>query len=257
MTAPNFETNDETETTNPEGADPIDSSPEGANIQPQNTPPQPPAIDFAALYRESVAERRRLEEERERLLAERNAPQHQDPEITDEYFEKHGTAKGVKTIVESTVSKLLRETLGDVGEISQDFKRNKQIASAEEKFYQDFPNLFVVRGQLSSTVRQLLSNAPNVDSGTYRQVALATIGALTAQGFNPNSNTPAAQPQTPSTPSVPSAPSPRSVPPTRKTVRKLTEFERSAMKRAGFDPNKSDDIDGFFAMVENDEGVTV
>jgi hypothetical protein len=29
------------------------------------------------------------------------------------------------------------------------------------------------------------------------------------------------------------------------------------MKRAGFDPNKREDVDSFFAIVNNDEGITV
>jgi hypothetical protein len=256
MNVPNLETNDETATDQHEGADHIDTPQEGVSIEEQTTQPAAPQIDWTSLYRESLAERRRMEEELDRLRSERNAPQNpQHVEITDEYFEKHGTAKGVTSIVESTVAKLLRESLGDIGELSQDFKRGKQLATAEEKFYQEFPQLTGYKDQLSPTVRQFLSNAPSVDSNTYRQVALSAIGALTVQNLN---NPPAPQ-NTPTkeAPSVPSAPAPRNGGQIRKPVRKLTEMERSAMRKNGFDPNKAESIDEFFALVENDEGVTV
>lgn len=255
MPVPNMEQNDEPLLDEQEGADHIDTQQESVNIDQQNTTPTP-SIDFSALYRDSLAERRRMEDELERLRNERNAPQNpQHVEVTDEYFEKHGTAKGVTAVVESTVAKLLRESLGDIGELSQDFKRGKQMASAEEKFYQEFPQLMGYKEQLSPTVRQFLSNAPSVDVTTYRQVALSAIGALTVQNL---SNTPAPQPTpTKEAPSVPSTPVPRAGSQIRKPIRKLTEMERSAMRKSGFDPNKAESIDEFFALVDNDEGVTV
>lgn len=258
MTAPNMELSDDTTLDQNDGADHIDGGDGTPNIEPQNTAPAIPQIDYAALYRESVAERRRLEEEADRLRQAQQQPKQQfaDEEITDEYFEKHGTAKGVKTIVESVIAKQLRESLGDIGELSQDFKRGKQIASAEERFYQEFPQLIGYKDQLSATVRPFLNNAPNVDVNTYRQVALSAIGALTVQNLTQQQNAPAnTQPQ--ATPSVPSAPAPRGGTQIRKPVRKLTEFERTAMRKAGFDPNKSESIEEFFKIVEGDDGVTV
>lgn len=248
MSAPNVDLEQEEA---PDTTQDIDTTSEGGNIETQN---QAPAIDFQALYRESLAERRRQEEELERLRGERNKPaQSQDEDITDDYFEKHGTAKGVAAIVETKVAKLLQQSLGDIGELSQDFKRGKQIASAEEKFYQEFPQLLGWKDQLSSSVRGFLSNAPNVDIGTYRQVALSTIGALTVQNLNAQPQ----KPNTPQSPSVPSAPTQRTNTQTKAPIRKMSEFERSAMKRAGYDPNKREDVDAFWAIVDGEEGVTV
>lgn len=257
MTAPNLELNDDPTLEQNDGADHIDGGDTTPNIESQNPAPVVPQIDYAALYRESVAERRRLEEEADRLRqAQQQKPQYADEEITDEYFEKHGTAKGVKTIVESVIAKQLRESLGDIGELSQDFKRGKQIASAEERFFQEFPQLGALKDPLTTEVRKYLQNAPSVDVNTYRSTALAMIGALTAQNFNPAAAQ-QTQPQTQPTPSVPSAPAPRGGAQIRKPVRKLTEFERTAMRQAGFDPNKSESIEEFFRIVEGDDGVTV
>lgn len=256
MTAPNAQLNDETMTETDNEADHIDSSPEGSNIEAQNPTPQPPTIDFAALYRESLVERRRQEEELERLRNERNAPQTpQHQEITDEYFEKHGTAKGVATIVESVLERKLRETLGDVSELSQDFKRGKQLAAAEEKFYQAYPQLAGYREQLAPNIRSVLANAPSIDPRTYEQATLSAIGLLTINNLNAAPPQPQTQPS--NTPNVPSTPAPRGGVQIRKPVRKLTEFERTAMRQAGFDPNKADSIEEFFRIVEGDEGVTV
>jgi hypothetical protein len=257
MTAPNLdqvETNDPTFET---PSDPIDSSSEQSTVQEVPAAPVAPAIDWTAMYRESLAERRRMEQELEELRQQRNAPTSTPEEdITDDYFEKHGTAKGVHAVVKKTVAELLRESLGEVGEISQDYKRNKQLSTAEEKFYQSYPQLAGYREQLSPNVRQLLSNAPSIDPATYERTTLAAIGYLTINNLAAQNNTP--QTPTSNAPSVPSAPTPRSAgTPVRTPTRRLTELERSAMKRAGFDPNDGKSIQEFFAIVENDEGVTV
>lgn len=255
MTAPNLDQVETNDTTLDAPSDPIDTSAEQSNIQEVPAAPTVPAIDWATMYRESLRERQRMEEEVEALRQQRNAPApQQDEDITDDYFEKHGTAKGVKSIVESTVSKLLRETLGDVGEISQEFKRNKQLTIAEERFYQSYPQLAGYREQLSPNVRQLFSNAPTVDPKEYERTALATIGYLTINNLAQQNNAP----QPTSAPSVPSAPTPRNAgTPVRTPTRRITEFERMAMKKNGFDPNDPKSIQEFFAIVENDEGVTV
>ena len=252
MSEENLETQND-QLNDQETADPIDTQQETVNVEPQNTAP---AFDMGALYRDSLAERRRLEAEIEALRqAQQRTPQHEEIEVTDEFFEKHGTAKGVKTIVESVIAKQLRESLGDIGELSQDFKRTKQINSAEEKFFQEFPQLISYRDQLAPTVRQFVSNAPNVDVNTYRQVALSAIGALTVQNLTQQNNAPA---PTNSNVAPTSTPTPRTASaPVRTPVRRLSELERTAMRNSGYDPNKREDIDAFFAIVENDEGVTV
>lgn len=255
MTAPNLEMlDDEPNNESQEGTDPIDSQESGSNIEPQTPTPTAPSIDWAAMYRESLADRRRMEAEIEEIRKAQSVPRQEDVDITDEYFEKHGTAKGVAAIVETKVAKLLQQTLGDVGEISQDFKRNKQLSVAEDNFYRSYPQLAGYREQLAPNIRQFLANAPNVDPRTYEQTTLAAIGAMTISNLG---QTPAPTPTPSQAPSVPSAPTPRGGQQVRTPVRRLTEIERTAMRRAGFDPNKAESINEFFAIVENDEGVSV
>ncbi len=257
MTAPNFQTTDATETENLEGTAPIDNTPEGSDIGGSTpTTSAVPAIDPWALYRESLAERRRMEQELEEARQRLNAPKPQDEEeITDEYFEKHGTAKGLTKIVRSQVATLLKESLGDIGEISQDFKRGKQLSAAEEKFFQSYPHLVNFKDQLAGPVRNLLSNAPSVDPATYERTALAAIGYMTVNNMMQQPAAPTTQTAPVTTPSAPTQRATASQ--VRKPTRRLTEFERTAMRKSGFNPDDSKSVEEFFAIVENEDGVTV
>ena len=219
--------------------------------------PTVPSVDFAALYRESLAERQRLAQEAEQYrnqLQQRNAPP--EEEITDADIERYGTTGTIRKIVENTIAKQLREQLADIGEISQDFKRNKQLANAENHFFQQFPELQGVRDGVSSVVRQALQNAPSIDPTTYSQTALAAIGLYNIQ----NMRNQTAQPSAPAPASVPSPSVPasrgKSPVPAAPSIR-LSELERSAMRKYGYDPNKADDVEKFMAIVNNTEGVTV
>jgi hypothetical protein len=210
------------------------------------------------LYRESLAERRQRDEELAQLraqLSQRNAQQ--EEELTDNDIERLGTVGTINKVVENQLRKHLSEQFGPITEMSREFKRNKQIAEAENQFFQQFPQAASAREALSGVVRQTLANAPNVDANTYTQAALAAVGLYT---FNNMNNQPPAAPPQNAAPSRTSAPAPRvngnpSAP--AATGRRLTELERTAIRNFGLDPNKRADVDSFFAIVENDEGVTV
>lgn len=246
---------------NNEGEAPLDNPEEGTIVQEQGTqetvtqPPAAPQIDFAALYRESVRERQQRDEELAQLraqLTQRNAPQ--EEELTDNDIERLGTVGTINKVVENQLRKHLSEQFGPITEMSREFKRNKQIAEAENQFFQQFPQAQSAREALSSVVRQTLANATNVDATTYTQAALAAVGLYT---FNNMNSQPAAAP---AAPTRTSAPAPRvngnpAAP--AATTRRLTELERTAIRNYGLDPNKRADVDSFFAIVENDEGVTV
>jgi hypothetical protein len=225
-----------------------------ANETPTPTQPSAPSIDFAALYRESLAERRRMEEEIASIRNQQNAPK-EEP-LTDADIERYGTVGTIERVIENKLRQHLSEQFGPITELSKEFKRNKQIESAEAQFFQQFPQLEAVRGNLTQIVRQAVSNVPNVDGNTYGQAALAAIGL-----YNINQMTQQQQnaPVQNNTPSRTSAPAPRvnGAPTPSTPTRRLSELERTAMKQAGFDPNKRDDIDKFFAIVENDEGITL
>ena len=109
------------------------------------------------------------------------------------------------------------------------------------------------RDVLSSTIRGQLQNAPQVDPGTFAQQAFATIGYYTAM----NAATPAQAPVTQTPPRQAAPVRTNGTPAPSRNVPKLSELERTAMRRAGFDPNKREDVDSFFAIVNNDEGITV
>lgn len=226
----------------------IDESAPTEQVSQQVAQPQQD-LDWRALYAQSVRERQMREAELEQLRQQQYQPK-EDLSVSDADIEKLGTVETIGRIVR----KQLQETLGDVGEISRDFKRQKQMDTAESQFFQQFPHLAQYREVLSGTIRGQLQNAPNVDPAAYATQAFATIGYYTAM----NAANPPAQPVT-NTP-------PRQAPPQTRTngapiptrnAPKLSELERTAMRKAGYDPNKAADIDSFFAIVNNDEGITV
>ena len=227
----------------------IDDSASTEQISPQ-TPQAQPDLDWRALYAQSVRERQQREAELEMLRQQQMQPR-EDLSVTDADIEKLGTVETIGRIVR----KQLQETLGDVGEISRDFKRQKQMDTSEAQFFQQFPHLAQYRDVLSSTIRGQLQSAPTVDANTYATQAFATIGYYTAMNAaNPNMQQP-----------VNNTP-PRQAPPQSRTngtpigtrnTPKLSEMERTAMRKAGYDPNKATDIDAFFAIVNNDEGISV
>lgn len=251
--------NEEVIIDNEQNGDTLDT-PSGEGNTPEVTPSAPtaPQIDFAALYRESLAERNRLQAEAEALRNARSTPQ--EEEITDEHLEKYGTTGTIKKIVAQTIRAELQGSLGDIGQISQDYKRGKQFESAEGAFFAQNPHLAPYRDDLSRSVRQTLANAPNIDPQRYMEVAYATIGMYQANAMAQqmqNGGQPAAQPQS-NAPARPSAPTPRvGNAPVNNSAPRLNEIERHAMRKAGFDPNKREDYDKFMAIVNNDEGITV
>jgi hypothetical protein len=230
--------------------------PSGESNTEQTTESVPvvPQIDFASLYRESVAERNRLQAEADSLRSQRNAPAPvQEEEITDEHLEKFGTTATIKKLVAQSIRQELKESLADVGQFSQDYKRSKQTDQAEAAFFQQFPQLSGVRDGLSQIVRQTLQNSPHIDPTTYNNVALNAIALYQINALSQQQNTPA-----PVNNSRPSAPTPRTGgTPTATAGPRINEIERNAMRKAGFDPNKRDDYDAFMKIVNNDEGITV
>jgi hypothetical protein len=227
----------------------IDESVAADQVSQQN-PQAQPDLDFRSLYAQSVRERQMREAELESLRQQMMARPQEDLSVTDADIEKLGTVETIGRIVR----KQLQETLGDVGEISRDFKKQKQLDSAESQFFQQFPHLAQYRDVLSGTIRGQLQNSNSVDAGSYATQAFATIGYYTAMN--------AAAPVQQQNNTVP----PRQAPPTSRTngapnpVRsapKLSELERSAMRKAGYDPNKATDIDAFFTIVNNEDGITV
>lgn len=223
------------------------------------TPPASNELDWKLLYAQSVRERQERENELQQLRQQLTAPKQaapQEEEITDADIERYGTTGVIKKIVAQTLRSELQNSLGDVREVSQDFKKNKQIASAENAFFSQFPHLAQYRDTLSSTIRGQLTNFQSVDPNTYATQAFATIGYYTAmnaaqpaQTTNAPVNTPTPKPMTPTRTNGSPAPT--------RTAPRLNELERTGMKRIGLDPNKPEDVQEFLRMVNNDEGVTV
>jgi hypothetical protein len=216
----------------------------------QQNPQGQPDLDWRSLYAQSVRERQMREAELETLRQQAMARPQEDLSVTDADIEKLGTVETIGRIVR----KQLQETLGDVGEISRDFKKQKQLESAEVQFFQQFPHLAQYRDVLSGTIRGQLQASPSVDASTYATQAFATIGYYTAM----NAATPPQQ-QTNTVPPRQATPTSRinGAPSPVRSAPKLSELERTAMRRAGYDPNKATDVDAFFTIVNNDEGISV
>lgn len=239
----------------------LDEQVDGGDTSPQTPEPQPTSneLDWKLLYAQSVRERQERENELAQLRQQLTAPKPsapQEEEITDADIERYGTTGVIKKIVAQTLRNELSNSLGDIREISGDFKKNKQIASAEEAFFSQFPHLAQYRDTLSKTIRGNLNNFQSVDSNIYATQAFATIGYYTAMNAaNPN----------PATPPVNNAATPKPMAPTRnngaptptRQAPRLSELERTGMKRIGLDPNKAEDVQEFLRIINNDEGVTV
>ena len=216
----------------------------------QQSPQGQPDLDWRSLYAQSVRERQMREAELDSLRQQAMARPQEDLSVTDADIEKLGTVETIGRIVR----KQLQETLGDVGEISRDFKKQKQLDSAEVQFFQQFPHLSQYRDVLSGTIRGQLQTSPSVDASAYATQAFATIGYYTAMNA-------ASQPQQQNNTMPPRQATPTSringAPAPVRSTPKLSELERTAMRRAGYDPSKATDIDAFFTIVNNDEGITV
>jgi hypothetical protein len=244
----------ETELSTENSVQHIDESENSGDSSPQNPPAPTPDLDWKLLYAQSIRERQERDAELSALRAQLNAPKpQQEEEVTDADVERLGTTGVIKKIVAQTLRNELSNSLGDIREISSDFKKNKQIAQSEETFFSQFPHLAQYREVLSNTIRGQLNNYQQVDPSIYATQAFATIGYYTAM----NAATPPAQP-------TPQTSQPRQIPPTRgnppvpaKAQPRLTELERAGMKRIGLDPNKSDDVAEFMRLVNNDEGISV
>lgn len=215
----------------------------------------PPQLDYRALYIDSVAARARAEQEAEILKSQRMSPAvaSDDDDITEADFEsgKFSQFEAMRRLMR----KELKGSLSDLGELSTEFKRGKQISSAENAFFQQYPHLQSAREQLAPMVQQQLANSSNVNPTEYARTAFATIGFYTAM------NNPAPQNPPPTPASVPprqSVPTGRvgSPPASSASVKKLTEVERNAIRSAGYDPNKPESVKEFFDIINNDEPYT-
>jgi hypothetical protein len=248
------------ESTTEEGVG-LDTSLDTGDTTPQDPPaPAPNELDWRALYAQSIRERQERDAELAQLRAQLTQPKPEaaprEEDITDADIERLGTTGVIKEIVARTLRKELQSSLGDVGEISRDFKRNKMVEQSEQAFFNQFPHLAQFRETLAPTIRGQLQNASQIDPSTYATQAFATIGYYTAMN--------AAQPQqnTPAPTNVPR----QNIPPSRtngaptpasRSLPRLSELERTGMKKIGLDPNKREHVEEFLALVNNDEGITV
>jgi hypothetical protein len=253
MTAPNLEATPELEAQSVEPEAPIDEQVAEQYVPPQNAAPE---IDYRALYLDRIRQQGALEAQLAQLQQQAPAPQTPRETLTDADIEKYGTVETLRRLMKEELS----QSLADVGEISQEFKRNKQIDMAEQQFFASMPHYAQFRDSIASTVRPALQNRKSVDANTYREVFYLALGQLAEQQMLSGN-----QQQQPSTPQEPVT-APRQTPPVgrtqgtpvrQSTLPKLSELERTAIRRAGYDPNKAEDIKAFFADIDNDEGITV
>ena len=225
--------------------------------------PESPAAaepDWRAFYAQSVRERQSNETElqnlRNQLAQQPKAPMQQEEDITDADIERYGTTGVIKKIVGQTLRAELSNSLGDISEISRDFKRGKQLDQSENSFFNQYPHLQPYREALGSTIRGQLQNAQNVDPNAYQTQAFATIGYYTAMNA---ANQQQQQPMNSVTPPRQNIPPNRTAgtPAPARSAVKLAEIERVGMRKMGMDPNKKEDVDEFLAMVNNDGGITL
>lgn len=246
---------------NPEDQhDPIDETQQEGEIE---VKPSTPDLDFRALYVESARDRGAKEErirQLEEALEAKNKPASQEDEELD--YERMGidpaVGKALSLITRAETGRLKRElqaSIQPLGEISESFKRQQAASAAETSFYQQYPHLVQYREALTPAVMQTMGNSTNVTPQEFARNAFAVIGMQAAMGAAQN----------PSTSTSSSKPSVRSTPPARVNgtplnsgkSRTLTEIERTQMKKNNFDPNKREDIEAFFAIVENDEPMVI
>lgn len=218
-----------------------------------NTTPEPAPtkaeFDYRTLYQDSTRARIAAETELERFRQETKFAAQHEPDISEEELAAT-PAKAIRDMIRRE----LQANLGPVNEISEDFRRNKQIANAEEVVFNSYPDLAQYRQALATEVRNKLRNVNNVDPSIYAVTLDATIGEYYRRNVMN-------QPQNQTTPVQTPAPAPR---PTSTSPLKsgdqpktLTEAERKSARRAGLDPNKPTDVKAFWDIVNNEEGITV
>lgn len=246
MTAPNLDLPTDDPQELQDDSAPIDTQPSTEQLSPQT--PAVPEIDYRALYLEGVRQRGMLEAQLQQNVVpqQSSAPE----EITDDHIEKYGTV--------NTIRKLLKQELADVGEISQDFKRTKAIEKAEQQFFATVPHYAQYSEAIKSTVRPMLQGQQNIDANAYSNAFYVALGRLAEQQAFSNPATPPVSTNNAQPPrqSVPTGRT-NGAPVSSSAVPRLSEMERTAIRRAGYDPNKSDDVKKFFAEIDNDEGITV
>ncbi len=246
MTTPNLEL---------EGNEDEGTQLETPNPDPTNTsapdPAQPaptPQLNFQQLYNESVRLRIAAESELDRYRRETPAPRAAEAEITDEDIAQR-PAQAIKELI----NRSLKAGLGDINEISADFKRGKQLEEAEELVFSTMPNLIPFRQHLATEVRKSLRNASGVDPSIY---ALALDAVIGRQAREAMLNIPAPAPAKPVQSGAP-APRPSGSPPSGNSPKlpKLGAMEKQGMKSINLDPEKPEDVQKYFTLISDEEFV--
>lgn len=228
------------------------------NTSDQQSPPlQTPApidFDYRGLYQESTRARIAAETELERLRNEsRQTSTPSEPEITDE-----DVGRAPATAIRTMIRNELKAALGPVHQVTERIQISDALENAESVVWSTYPpQMQQYRDNLGPKVRAALKGAKSIDPSVYAVTLDAIIGQEARMALM---NQPVApQPQQRSAPSGAPAPRPNGGPPpvSGNAPQKITEMERGAMKRAGFDPNKPADIKAFFDIVNNDEGISV
>ena len=245
-------TNEQTQNEETVQNDPIDNPVDNTTVEQQGP-------DFRLLYQNAVQQYNQLNEKLERLTAQQQQAQNrnvEEPELTDEDLNRLGTVPTLKKLVATTLRQELGETLGDLREMNQQYKRGQMLSNAETQFFNQYPQLAAYREQLAPMTRQVLDQN-RVDPSLYGQVALAQIGQLVAVNGFPTA--PQNTPQNSNTPSRVSAPASAGRPPApaRNTAPRLSELERHGMRLAKMNPDDPAKVQEFLAMVNNNDGVTV
>lgn len=236
----------------PEQQDPTDNG----HVDNQQAPVQNEP-DFRKLYVDSLQQYNNLQNQFQQIQQQLSGIQQQTPnkpvEYTDEDLARIGTVPVIKNVVAQVIREELGESLGGMKELSQNFKRTKQLEQSEAQFFQQFPHLAQYKDQLSSVTRQVIEQNRR-DPSDYGQVALAAIGQMVAMNAF-------AAPQNP----TPSAPvTPRSAPPTSpgrppasNPAPRIGELERRGMRMIGLNPDDRKHVEEYLAMVNADEGITM
>lgn len=217
---------------------------------PTNTQPQ---FNLAELYQDSQRMRIAQEAEIQRLQRELNQRNQPTPrEITDDDFHNR-PAESVREVIRQEMAAIA----GPVNEITTQTRVSRQMNEAEDAVFQSMPQLNGYREALSREVRTALRNAQNVDAPTYAATLQAVVGRYYMNQIFNQQQAPTPAP-TPPTPNGAPAPKPNGGRPVQGTpALKPSELERKGMRNIGLDPNKKEDVDKFFAIVNDENGITV
>lgn len=214
---------------------------------PQQPVVSPTQFNWQELYQQSVRERGVLEAQ---LEARREAPQQQQRAVVTDDQVREQPVEALRTLMRDE----MRSELAEVRQFGAQFRAQQEIAAAEQTVFSRNPHLVQFHQELAPQVRQRIAQSGlPVNPATYDMALKAVIGDYTlAQAGRPVQPQAATQQTQQLDNTMPTKPPAGRAPVGGSNAPRLTEAEKTAMKRVRLDPMKPDDVKEFQRLISDD-----